>query len=388
MGFTGKATYSAGASLPELAEDVSDIIGVVSPYETPLLDHLGDAKRAALSTIHEWVESELLPNFDTVNQVTFVPNATDATVITTATPGRFRVGDQVRIGNGREIMLVTAVSGAQITVVRRYGSTPGTGLVNGVRLSIIGNAALEGDDRPDPRFTTRARRRNYTQILTAAVEVSGSMQAARQVAVDDELDWQKQERVRELIRDLENLVINGVAPTANQQGSSTVRRTMAGILSLVTTNSFVPGQGGIPAGGGAGLTDLNEGIINAALARVWDNSSSRIDTIVVNGGLKRRINGFLTANRLVSSAETRFRDLVSLYESDYGVAKVVLSRWVPADTVLLLDSTRIEVLPLAGRSFAYKPQASTGDREAGQVIGEYTLELRNELAHGVIRGLT
>jgi hypothetical protein len=55
--------------------------------------------------------------------------------------------------------------------------------------------------------------------------------------------------------------------------------------------------------------------------------------------------------------------------------------------VLLLDSSRIEVMPLAGRSFHYKALASTGDRESGQLIGEYTLELRNENAHGVIEGL-
>ena len=36
----------------------------------------------------------------------------------------------------------------------------------------------------------------------------------------------------------------------------------------------------------------------------------------------------------------------------------------------------------------YKPLASTGDYEAGVVIGEYTLEFRNESAHGLIRGLS
>ena len=61
MAFTGKATYSAGSALPELAEDVSDIISIVSPYETPLLDHLGDAARSAGSTYHEWLEDELQP---------------------------------------------------------------------------------------------------------------------------------------------------------------------------------------------------------------------------------------------------------------------------------------------------------------------------------------
>lgn len=60
MPFTGKATYSAGADLPELVEDVSDVIGILSPFETPLLDRLGDAKRAATSTVHEWVEDALV----------------------------------------------------------------------------------------------------------------------------------------------------------------------------------------------------------------------------------------------------------------------------------------------------------------------------------------
>jgi hypothetical protein len=59
MAFTGKATYDAGETLPEIIEDVSDVIGIVSPYETPLLDWLGDSKRPALSTVHEWLEDTL-----------------------------------------------------------------------------------------------------------------------------------------------------------------------------------------------------------------------------------------------------------------------------------------------------------------------------------------
>lgn len=60
MAFTGKATFAAGVDLPEIVEDVSDVIGIVSPFETPLLDHLGDAKRPAMSTIHEWLEDALV----------------------------------------------------------------------------------------------------------------------------------------------------------------------------------------------------------------------------------------------------------------------------------------------------------------------------------------
>ncbi len=386
MAFTGKATFSAGVGLPEIAEDISDVIGIVSPFETPLLDHLGDPRHVARSTVHEWIEDSLLPNSDTINQTTFSPGPTTATSITVANGSRFRVGDQARAANSREIMLVTAVAGNTLTVSRGYGGTIPGSVANNQTLDILGNAALEGDDRPATRFTNRLRQQNFTQIFTASVEVSGSQQAVQSVGVTAELDYQKQERTRELLRDLENCVINGVAPASNGQGSSTVRRTMRGLIATLQSSIFQPGAGALPVGGGVNGDLLVEELLNAALRSIWEKSSARIDTIVVNGFQKRRINEFV-GDRGYAPKDTRFRDLVSVYESDFGVCRVVLSRWMPPDSALLLDSTRIGVLPLAGRSFHYKPLASSGDSEAGQVIGEYTLQVMNENAHGIIRGL-
>jgi hypothetical protein len=386
MPFTGKATFTAGTDLPELVEDVSDIIGIVSPFETPLLDHLGDAKRASASTIHEWLEDALLPNTDAVNQSSFSPNATTATAITVDNGARFRVGDQVKPDGAREVMLVTAVSGNTLTVVRTYGGTPSSALADDKKLFILGNAAIEGDDRPATQFTSRARKRNYTQIFSSSIEVSGSMRAARQIGVADEVDFQKQERLRELLRDLENCVINGVAPAANPQGSSSVRRTLNGIIPSLATNNFTPGSGPIPTGGGGGST-LTEAVLNAALRAVWEQSAGMIDTILVGGAQKRKVNEFVSSARLFAANEDRLRNQISVYESDFGVQRIIMSRWVPADTLLLLDSSRISVVPLQGRSFHYKPLAATGDSETGMVLGEYTLEFKNENAHAIIRGL-
>ncbi len=383
MAFTGKATYSSGATLPEIAEDVSDLVSIVSPYETPLLDHLGDARRAATSTYHEWLEDELLPNTDTINDATWTDPAADTT-FGVDNADRFRVGDQVRPNGSSELMLVTAVDtgGGTITVVRGYGGTNAENLADDQVLHILGNAALEGDDAPSVRFSNRVRKGNWTQIFTASVRVSGSDLAVRKLSVTDELDYQKQERLRELLRDLESTVINGTSPTTSPQGSDTVRRTMKGIIPMLASNVFEPNVGGFPADG-----DLTEAQLNLALRSIWENASSRIDTIVVNGYQKRRINSFITSSRAYGSEEVTYRDLVSVYESDFGACRVILCRSVPADTVLLLDSSRIEVLPLAGRSFHYKPLASTGDFDAGEVIGEYTVEIRNEMAHGIITGL-
>ena len=387
MAFTGKATYGAGADLPELVEDVSDIIGIVSPYETPLLDHLGDPKRSAQSTVHEWIEDELLANSDVSNQICVSPILMSATTISVDYGDRFRVGDLVQPEGSGEVMVVAVIAGNQLSVGRGYGGTTAVALANNMVLNILGNAALEGDDAPDARFTSRSRQRNYTQILTSTVEVSGSMQASRQYGIDDEVDYQKQERMRELLRDLENCVINGVAPGSNQVGSSTTRRSMNGVIPLLSTNDFAPGAGGLPDGGGTGDDELTEDLLNAALRKVWEQSSGSVDTIVVNGAQKRKINEFASASRQYLPDDTSFRDMISVYESDFGVCRVVMSRWAPTDTVLLLDSSRIEVLPLQGRSFHFKPLAASGDSVRGQVIGEYTLELRNEQAHAKLRGL-
>jgi hypothetical protein len=381
MAFTGKATYSAGVNLPELAEDVSDLIGIISPYETPLLDALGDPMRAAHSTYHQWLEDELLPNKDSIDDDSIVNPTTD-TQFDVAYGSRFRIGDQIQVEGSRELMLVTNVSGNTLTVVRGYaGTTPQT-LVDLQTINILGNAALEGAEKPTARFTNRSRKSNYTQIFTAAVEVSGTDLAANQLGLADELDYQKQERLREMLRDLENTVINGGQPTANPQGSDAVRRTMKGIIPHLATHAFSVGQSGFPTG-----ADLDETKINYVLRKIWENSNSHIDLIVVNGYQKRKINAFLSGSRSYGADDTTYRDMVSLYQSDFGVCRIIATRWIPQDMVLLLDSSRIGVLPLAGRSFHFKPLASAGDYECGELIGEYTLELKNEAAHGLIKGL-
>ena len=382
MAFTGKATYSAGTTLPELAEDVSDLIGIISPYETPLLDALGDSLREATSTHHEWLEDELLPNKDAINDDTYTDPSADTDFVVDH-GSRFRIGDQIQVEGSEELMLVTGISTNTLTVVRGYAGTTPENLADNQVINILGNAALEGADKPSARFTNRNRCGNYTQIFTATVEVSGTDMAASQLGLADELDYQKQERLREMIRDMENTVINGGQPTSNPEGSGSARRSMKGIAQHLATNIFHTGDSGFPTG-----TDLDEAKINYVLRQIWENSNGNVDLIVVGGFQKRKINAFSSDSRTYGANDTTFTDMISIYESDFGVCRIITTRWMPQDAALLLDSSRINVLPLAGRSFHFKPLASSGDYECGELIGEYTLELKNEAAHGLIRDLS
>ena len=95
------------------------------------------------------------------------------------------------------------------------------------------------------------------------------------------LDNQKQERLRELLRDLENCVINGVSAASTPEGDDSTRRSMKGVIPFIATNAFVSGTD-FPAGDTISTVDdyLNEEQINAALRAIWEQSSGQVDTIV------------------------------------------------------------------------------------------------------------
>ena len=158
---------------------------------------------------------------------------------------------------------------------------------------------------------------------------------------------------------------------------------MKGIVQHLSSNVFHTGDSGFPSG-----TDLDEAKLNYVLRKIWESSNGSVDLVVVNGFQKRKINAFLGSSRSYGAVDTTFRDKVDYYESDFGLCRIVVTRWMPQDAVLLLDSSRVNVLPLAGRSFYFKPLASSGDYECGELIGEYTLELKNEAASGLIRDLS
>jgi hypothetical protein len=178
-----------------VAEDVSDLVAIATPHETPLLDALGDPARSARSTVHEWLEDTLLPRTDVINDSTYANSLTDTTFVV-QNADRFRPGDQIQTSEFGEVMLVTAVNTGTntLTVVRGYGGSNPTALANGLAVNILGNAALEGDAADAARFTARSRKTNYTQIFSSTVEVSGSELAVRQLAVADELDYQYSKR--------------------------------------------------------------------------------------------------------------------------------------------------------------------------------------------------
>ncbi len=378
MAFTGKATYDGGTTLPEQAEDLTPSVFLIAQKRTPLLARLQDPARAAMSTHVEWLEDSLNPNTDTLTTGV----TTGATAWTTDTSGVYRAGDIVRPVGSDERVLVTSVSGAILTVTRGYGSTTAEAVTAGVSIDIIGNAFLEADSAPAARFQNKSRVSNYTQLFMDTVLISDTNEQVRKAGgYGSEHDYQLARRLEEQLILLERSVISGVKAAATPEGSDSVRRTMHGISRHIES-----GTGTINLDKG-GSTALTESVLNDAIRQVWDLGGMP-DTIVVSSFQKKKISDFLTSNTRYAAAESAMSTIVRRYESDFGEFDIVLSPHCRKDEVLILDTQKIEVVPLVGMSFHAKPLASAGSHRKTLLQGEYTVRLYNPKGHGRIHNLT
>jgi len=373
MAFTGRAVYDTGV-FDGIAEDVSDVISMISPFETPVLDRMAQAPRPAFNVLHEWLEDALNPN--TVATSALATAATGATSIElqkdTLTGGAvtqfLQVGAVLQVESTGEYLQITGKSGDFITVDRQFGGTTAATIAAGTALYVISDASLEGADVVADISRPRVRKTNYTQIFKKDLIVSGTVQATQQLGgISDEMDYQRTQRLRESLRDLEKAVIRGRS-SGNTLGSSTAYRTFDGILAQIATNIATIGSVG-------GLT---VDALNSAIRLAWDNGGTDIDVIVADANLKQQIDSFNDTRVEVMNRDERFHQRVSMFESTYGDLEVVLGRWMPQNSLMIVSSQRVHVVPLRGRSFQFQSVSRTGDAEKGMVIGEYTVEVHNE----------
>ena len=193
------------------------------PYETPLLDHLGDAARPAASTYHEWLEDALLPN--TRRHRRRLDNAGADTTFGVVNADRFRVGDQVRpdgsrradAGHGRRHAATARSPSSAATAAPRRRPWPTTR-----SCTSWATRPWKATTPPAPASPTASARatgrRSSPPPSACQRQRPGRPQAARWPT-----SWTTRSRsgCARLLRDLENTVINGAAPADDAQGSDT-----------------------------------------------------------------------------------------------------------------------------------------------------------------------
>lgn len=173
--------------------------------------------------------------------------------------------------------------------------------------------------------------------------------------------------MRELKRELERTVIMGVR--APNDVAATTYGTMGGLIDWTTNINS--------ANLVTTAETLTPSVLNTLLKLPWDLGGMP-DTIIVGGTQKQKISTFDQEFRRSTLDTMRAGYTVDQFVSDLGMSvRIITDRWVPADVCIVIDSSRVKIMPLQGRAFFVEKLAKTGDANNWQIVGEYTMEVRN-----------
>ena len=356
--------------------DLSEVLSAILLDDTDFISTLGISGEAATQTKHSWIEDALNATTAVQSGGSSAQQALGTTSGTNLelsashiTRSKITAGTLLKdaISGKTEIVQVTAVSAGSATVTRGYGATSAQTHAAGATWEIVSNPRPQGMDGPSDESTTRALKHNFTQIFSKGVNLTGTALAIDHAGVSAEDDYQITLRLKELKRELDRTAIMGVrAP--NDVGASTYG-TMGGLIDFI---------GFIAAGNVNGSAEtLTPSVINTMAKQVFDDGGMP-DMILVGGLQKQKISAFDQEYRRSTLDTRRAGFTVEEFVTDLGWnLRVVVDRWVPNDVCLVLDSSKLKIMPLNGRAFFLEQLAKTGDSVKWQIVGEYTMEVRN-----------
>lgn len=240
------------------------------------------------------------------------------------------------------------------------------------------NSAVEGAAASAGTITPTVRAGNYTQIVKKEFLIAGTQEAVDKAGRSSEIAYQSEKYAKELARDIEYaLLINASAAS----GASGTARTLKGVLGYLTTN--------VTTGTGTGDEALTESMFNDNLQLIWAQGG-RPTTTLCGAFQKRKISSFTTNTRYMVADENKLSSAVDVYQSDFGTVMIrlhhILNTSAAGTLVNLGDMNLWKKAWLRPVKRTKLPYA--GDAELFSLLGELTLEGRQEKGAGKITQLT
>jgi hypothetical protein len=354
------------ASLIGKKQSVVDEILLLNQHQTPLLNLLGFSE-AVTQTSHQWFEDEVYADETKVNGAKLVSD----TSVVVVDGSIFRANDIIKIGE--ELLKVTAVATNTLTVVRGYAGTTAAAIADQAKVEFQFVEGVEGADARAARYKARTAKSNKTMIFDDSIEISGTAQAVTQYGISDLYEYEKQKKQLELALQLEKALINGVAYENGQT------RQMAGVRSFIQSNVTDASNGAVSAN-----------LLNDSLQAIYEKggfAGGGNFKIMVPAKQKRAISAIDNNKLYITQAENSRGQVVDQFVSDFGQFEIVLNNNLDAKELLVVDTNRMAVRPLVGREFFHKYLGEVGDFTKGMLVGEYTLEFKQEKAHARIKNL-
>jgi hypothetical protein len=374
--------------------DCSQVLAAVLKSDRQLLGHI-KMGATAKNIEFNWIE-------DMLNAVTFDGcTSASGSVGVIGFTGSASLGNIIRDGaliTPRDpasnsvsvdfVLRVTSATGASTLITAAYGSTVWVCASATMTWYVIGQPYQDIIDASEDISLTRTKKRNFTQIFERAIQITQTRKGMDMEAVTDELQYQIKQRTLEIKRELDMAVILGIAYYSGGYSADIEYRTMQGIYNYIRDDDLdgTREDTNVTDLAGAALTISG---INALLYKIWDAGGldEASDPIIVVGADQQRvIAGFESYLRRVEQGERQVGYYRDIFLSDMGKElPIVLDRWVPPKTLIVLDRARVSLRALQGDAWHMEKMAKTGRSEKWQLSGQYGLEIRNpDACHGML----
>ena len=255
------------------------------------------------------------------------------------------------------------------------------------------NAAVEGADATSATLSPTSRVGNYTQIVQKTIQVSGTLESVDKAGRKSEKAYQLAKASAEIKRDMEAII---TANQAQSAGNSSTARKLGSLLSWIVTNTSKgsgttagvdPITSGVSVRTDGTTRTFTEAMLKSVVAKVFTAGGTPA-TLFVSPGIKQDVSSFagIAAQRFVTDASpTTIISAADAYLSDFGLIQIVPNRFMRTRDALVLDPEYAALAYL--RPFATNELAKSGDSEKTQLLAEFTLEVKNEAAHGIVADL-
>jgi hypothetical protein len=260
----------------------------------------------------------------------------------------------------------------------------------------LSNFTVEGAAASDATMSPTTRVGNRLQIAQKTIKISGTLQSVDKAGRKSEKAYQLAKASAEIKRDMETSLLSNQVAT---DGSSSAARKLGGLQAWLASNYDGGTSGVAGASGTTARTDgtnrtFTETILKTVVKEVYA-SGGNPKVLMVNPAHKQLVSAFtgIAAQRFMAPANTptTIISAADVYLSDFGSISVVPNRFMTStnscdETAFIVDPDMAAVAYL--RPFQTNELAITGDNESTQLLAEYTLEVRNEAAHGIIADIT
>jgi hypothetical protein len=263
------------------------------------------------------------------------------------------------------------------------------------QLDALGNAdstnfQAEGDDTTALSITPTVRVGNRTQILKKPFTISNTQEAVKKAGRDSEINYQAALAGRRVKMDLEAFI------SQNQASASGSTRKLGGYETWITSNvsrGATGASGGFTNGNTTAPTDgtqrtVTETMLKTVIRSAW-TAGGRPNLLIMGGTQKQNFSAFTGIATQYQSPHDKVATIVSAadrYVSDFGTFTAVASRFVRGREIMVVDPSLWRLLWL--RKWKKEELAKTGDARKFHIVGEVTLESRNEAGNGIVADLT